>query len=169
LVCRKRAYPTLAAFKAIAKRRELTLHEDKTHITKLTDGFDFIGFNFIKRKSPTTGKNSLYIFPAKSAQQKIRNRLKYLTCCRAPIRSEEFTALVEPVVRGWVNYFRHPNASGTFRRLQRFVNTRFRRYLTHRSKGRGFGWKKYPNSKPICQGTYLYWQRHVGASCETCG
>lgn len=152
LVCRKSAYPALAAFKAIAKRRELTLHEDKTHITKLTDGFDFIGFNFVKRKSPTTGKNTIYIFPAKSTQQKIRNRLKYLTCRRAPISPEEFAALVEPVVMGWVNYFRHPNASDAFRRLQRCVNTRFRRYLTHRSKGRGFGWKKYPNSKLYAMG-----------------
>jgi len=30
--------------------------------------------------------------------------------------------------------------------LQRFINTRFRRYLNYRSKGRGFGWKKYPNA-----------------------
>jgi len=147
LVCRKSAYPALSAFKSIATQMELTLNEDKTRSTKLTDGFDFLGFHFVKRKSPTTGKNTIYIFPAKSAQQKIRNRLKYLTCRRAPISPEEFTALVKLVVMGWVNYFRHTNASEAFRRLQGFVNTRFRRYLTHRSKGRGFGWKKYPNSK----------------------
>ena len=152
LVCRQRAYPALAAFKAIAKRRALTLNEDKTHITKLTDGFDFIGFNFVKRKSPMSGKNTLYNFPAKSAQQKICNRLKYLTCRRAPNSPEEFTALVKPVVMGGVKYFRHPNASDAFRRLQRFVNTRFRRYLTDRSKGRGFGWKRHPNSKLYAMG-----------------
>ena len=152
LVCRKSAYPALAAFKAIAKRMDLTLNEDKTHITNLTEGFDFIGFNFVKRKSPTTGKNTIYIFPAQSAQQKIRNRLKYLTSRRAPISPKEFVELVRPVVMGWVNYFRHTNASDAFRRLQRFVNTRFRRYLTFRSKGRGFGWLKYPNRKLYAMG-----------------
>ncbi len=70
LVCRKDAYSALAAFKAIARRMELTLNEDKTHITKLTNGFNFIGFNFVKRKSPTTGKNTIYIFPGEKRATK---------------------------------------------------------------------------------------------------
>jgi len=36
--------------------------------------------------------------------------------------------------------------------LQRFINTRFRRYLNYRSKGRGFGWKKYPNATLYARG-----------------
>jgi hypothetical protein len=58
----------------------------------------------------------------------------------------EFVKAVNQTVRGWMNYYRHTNASDAFRRLQRFINTRFRRYLNYRSKGRGFGWKKYPNA-----------------------
>jgi len=152
LVCRKSAYPALAAFKAIAKRMDLTLNEDKTQITKLTDGFDFIGYNFVKRKSPTTGKNTIYIFPAKRSQQTIRNKLKYLTSRRAPISPKEFVDQVKPVLLGWVNYHRHTNASEAFRRLQRFINIRFRRYLTHRSKGRGYGWDRFPNKKLYAMG-----------------
>ena len=48
---------------------------------------------------------------------------------------------------GWVNYFRHTNASQAFRGLQRFVNSRCRRYLTQRRQGRGLGWKRFPNSR----------------------
>jgi group II intron reverse transcriptase/maturase len=147
LVCRKSATPALAAFEAIAKRMDLTLNRDKTRETRLTEGFDFLGVQFVKRKSPTTGKPAIYLFPAKSAQQTIRNKLKYLTSRRAPISPHEFVAKVNPLVTGWVNYFRHTNASQAFRGLQRFVNIRFRRYLTQRSKGRGFGWHRYPNSK----------------------
>ena len=55
-------------------------------------------------------------------------------------------------VRGWVNYYRHTNASNAFRSLQRFINTRFRRYLNFRHKGRGFGWKKYPNATLYARG-----------------
>lgn len=152
LVCRKSPYPALEAFKAIATRMTLTLNEEKTKITKLKEGFDFIGYQFVKRKSPNTGKSVIYIFPAKSAQKKIRNRLKYLTSRRAPIKPEEFVQLVNPIVMGWVNYFRHTNASDAFRSLQRFINIRFRRYLNFRSKGRGFGWNKYPNSKLYAKG-----------------
>ena len=116
------------------------------------DGFDFIGFQFVKRKSPSSGKNTIYLFPAKSAQQKIRNRLKYLTSRRAPISPKEFVEMVNPIVLGWANYFQHTNASQAFRGLQRFVNIRFRRYLTQRSKGRGFGWKRFPNSTLYARG-----------------
>jgi group II intron reverse transcriptase/maturase len=147
LVCHKSSKPALAALEAIATRMDLTLNRDKTHVTRVTDGFDFIGFNFVKRRSPRSGKNAIYIFPAKSAQQKIRNRLKYITSRRAPISPKEFVEMVNPIVTGWANYFRHTNASQAFRGLQRFVNIRFRRYLTQRSKGRGFGWKRFPNSK----------------------
>jgi group II intron reverse transcriptase/maturase len=152
LVCRKSPQPALAAFEAIATRMELTLNRDKTRVTRLPEGFDFLGFNFVKRKSPSSGTNTIYIFPAKSAQQKIRNRLKYLTSRRAPISPKEFVDMVNPVMTGWVNYFRHTNASQAFRGLQRFVNIRFRRYLTQRSKGRGFGWQRFPNSKLYAMG-----------------
>lgn len=152
LVCRKNAKYALGAFVRLVKDMGLSINKEKTRITTLTDGFDFIGFNFVKRKSTSSGKNTIYIFPAKRAQQNIRNRLKYLTSKRAPIKPKEFIELIKPVVLGWVNYFRHTNASEAFRMVQRFVNIRFRRYLNYRSKGRGFGWSKYPNSKLYAMG-----------------
>jgi len=145
LVCRKDATQALQAFEGIALRMGLTVNREKTRITKLTEGFDFIGFQFVKRRSPNSGKLSIYIHPSKSSQRNIRRRIKSFTKRRAPIRPAEFVQQVNQTVRGWVNYYRHTNASDAFRRLQRFINTRFRRYLNYRSKGRGFGWKKYPN------------------------
>jgi RNA-directed DNA polymerase len=146
LVCRKDATQALQAFEGIALRMGLTINREKTRITKLTEGFDFIGFQFVKRPSPNSGKLSIYILPSKSSQRNIRRRIKSFTKRRAPIRPAEFVKAVNQTVRGWVNYYRHTNASDAFRRLQRFINTRFRRYLNYRSKGRGFGWKKYPNA-----------------------
>src|SRR5262245_33858569 len=107
LVCRRSPQPVLAAFEAIAKRMERTLNRDKTRVTRVTEGFDFLGFNCVKRRSPTSGKQVISMFPAKSAQQKIRNRLKYVTSRRAPISPKEFVAMVKPMVMGWGNSFRH--------------------------------------------------------------
>jgi RNA-directed DNA polymerase len=152
LVCRSNATQALQAFEAIAQRMGLTVNRDKTRITKLTEGFDFIGFQFVKRRSPKSGKMSIYIFPSKSAQRNIRRKIKYFTKRRAPVAPEEFVKQVNPVVRGWANYFRHTNASQAFRSLQRFINTRFRRYLNYRKKGRGFGWKQYPNATLYARG-----------------
>jgi RNA-directed DNA polymerase len=158
LVCRKNAEQALAAFEAIARRMGLVVNREKTRITKLTDGFDFIGFNFVKRRSLTTGKNTIYIFPSKDAQRNIRRRIKYFTKRRAPVPPDEFVAAINRTVRGWVAYFAHTNASEAFRTLQRFINVRFRRYLTFRSKGRGFGWKKYPNKRLYAMGII-----HIGS------
>ena len=136
----------LQAFEAIALRMGLTINREKTRITKLTEGFDFIGFQFVKRRYPTAANYNIYILPSKSSQHNIRRRIKSFTKRRAPITPAEFVKEVNQTVRGWVNYYRHTNASEAFRGLQRFINTRFRRYLNFRHKGRGFGWKKYPNA-----------------------
>jgi group II intron reverse transcriptase/maturase len=147
LVCRKSAQPALAAFEAIAQRLDLTRNRDKTREPRVTEGFDFLGVPYGTRQSPTSGKNTSSLCPAQSAHQTVRNKLKYLTSRRAPSSPQEVVAKVNPVMTGGVNYFRHTTASQAFRGLQRFVNLRFRRYLTQRSKGRGFGWQRYPNSK----------------------
>jgi group II intron reverse transcriptase/maturase len=152
LVCRKDATQALQAFEGIAVRMGLTINRDKTRITKLTEGFDFIGFEFVKRRSPNSGKPCIYIHPSKSSQRNIRRRIKSFTKRRAPIKPAEFVQQVNQTVRGWMNYYRHTNASDAFRSLQRFINTRFRRYLNYRSKGRGFGWKQYPNATLYARG-----------------
>lgn len=152
LVCRKSATQALEAFEAIARRLGLVVNREKTRITKLTEGFDFLGFHFVKRRSPNTGKWVNYIFPSKDSQGNIRRRIKWFTKRRAPIPPDEFVGQINEAVRGWVNYYTHTNASQAFRALQRFINIRFRRYLTYRSKGRGFGWKKYPNKRLYAMG-----------------
>src|ERR1700694_4738256 len=63
---RKDATQALQAFEGIALRMGLTINREKTRITKLTEGFDFIGFQFVKRRSPNSGKLSIYIHPSKS-------------------------------------------------------------------------------------------------------
>ena len=152
LVCRKNATQALQAFESIVQRMGLTLNREKARITKLTEGFDFIGFFFVKRRSPKTGRQGIYIFPSKSSQYNIRRQIKSFTKRRAPMPPDEFVRQINQTVLGWANYYRHTNASQAFRSLQRFINIRFRRYLNYRSKRRGFGWKAYPNQKLYAMG-----------------
>ncbi len=72
-------------------------------ITKLTEGFDFIGFEFVKRRSPTSGKPCIYTHPSKTSQRKIRRQqIKSFTKRRAPIQPAEFVKQVNQTVRGWL-------------------------------------------------------------------
>jgi hypothetical protein len=147
LVWRKSARPALAALEAIATRMDLTLNRDKRREPRLTDGCDFRGIEFVKRQRPTCGKHPISLFPAKSAQQTMCNKLKYLTSRRAPLSPPEFVAKVNPLVTGGSHYFRHPTARQAFRALPRFVTIPFGRSLTQSSQGRGCGWKRSPHSK----------------------
>ena len=156
LVCRRNAEQALHAFEAIVARMDLIINRTKTRITKVTEGFDYLGFHFVRRRSPTSGKRHIYIFPSKAGQRSIRRRIKSFTKRRAPVPPEAFVRQINAAVEGWVNYYRHTNASQAFRALQRFINTRFRRYLTYRRQGRGFGWKQYPNRRLYAMGiTYI--------------
>lgn len=56
LICKKSATSALEAFAGMANKMKLTINQEKTRITKITEGFNFIGFNFVKRKSPKSGK-----------------------------------------------------------------------------------------------------------------
>jgi group II intron reverse transcriptase/maturase len=152
LGCRKRAEQALQAFAALATRMALPINRAKTRITKLTEGFDFLGFHCVKRRSPTSGTQASDLVPSKAAHCRVRRRIKPFTKRRAPIAPQEFVPQVQQVGRGWGNYYRHTNASQALRALQRCINVRLRRYRTCRSKGRGFGWKRYPNRALYARG-----------------
>jgi RNA-directed DNA polymerase len=146
LVCRRSPPPALAACEASATRREGTLNRDQPHVTRVTDGCAFLGCNCVTRTSPSRGQHPIAMFPAQSAQPKMRNRLQSITSRRAPLRPKACVELVHPMGTGWVHSFRHTNASQAFRGLQRFVTIGFRRSLTQRRKGRGVGWQRFPDS-----------------------
>jgi len=159
IVCRyKNVIEVRKALDSIVKPMGLKLNEEKTRVTTLQEGFHFLSFQFIKRKSPTTGKNVIYLSPSKDSEKALRHRIKHLTNRCAPITEKEFLEGINLDVRGWANYFRHTNASQAFRRTQQFINNRFRRFLQSRSKRSGFGWKRFPNSVLYAKGII-----HIGS------
>ncbi len=158
-MCRRNANQALAALQAIAGRMDLTLNQDKTKITPLREGFNFIGFEFVKRRSPSSGKQRIYIFPSKRSQRNIRHKIRSFTRRRAPIKPDEFVRQINQAVLGWANYYRHTNASQAFRSLQRFINIRFRRYLNYRTLSPRLRVETISQSETVCHGNHLHWQR----------
>jgi len=71
----------------------------------------------VKRCSPKSGKQNIYIFPSKAAQRSIRRRIKYFTKRRAPIPPAEFVEQVNQTARGWINYFRHTKCKPSISQL----------------------------------------------------
>jgi len=117
--------------RVILERLGLELHPDKTRRVELYDGkqgFDFLGCHLHKRLSgklwEQERKRVYYLqrWPSQRSMQRIRQRVKELTPqgrCHADIR--DVIAGLNPVLRGWGNYFRTGNAATRFNQLDTYV------------------------------------------------
>jgi RNA-directed DNA polymerase len=135
----------LARVRAILERLGLELHPEKTRIVSLFDGeeaFDFLCCHLRKRMSgriwERQGKPVYFLnrWPSKRAMKRVRQRVKELTPrrrCHEDIR--EVIRDLNPVLRGWGNYFRTGNASRCFNALDLYVWERLYRLCVAR-KGR---------------------------------
>ena len=68
---------------------KLELKEEKTKITKAQEGFEFLGFGFIKAKSRRTGKEVAYVYPSRRSEEKIREKIRRITDYRRTVKVEE--------------------------------------------------------------------------------
>jgi group II intron reverse transcriptase/maturase len=125
-----------ARIKLILERLGLELHPEKTRRVELYDGkegFDFLGCHLHKRFSGRLWEQKrkrlyfLHRWPSRRAMQSIRQRVRELTPrgrCHADLR--EVIADLNPVLRGWGNYFGTGNAARQFTSLDGFVVRRLR-------------------------------------------
>lgn len=124
----------------------LSLHPQKTRILSADrDNYDFLGFNFRQRVNPRTGKRFALVRPSQKAQKSLRIKLKALTLPQVPKKVNEVVKEMNPVLRGWVNYFRIGNSSSVFNEIREYALCRVRRYLRRRQGRHGYGWKNLPN------------------------
>jgi group II intron reverse transcriptase/maturase len=129
----------------ILARLGLELHPGKTRRAELYDGkegFDFLGCHLRKRLSGRIWERErrrlyfLHRWPSQRAMKRIRQRVKELTPrrrCHEDLRN--VIADLNPVLRGWGNYFRTGNAARRFNQLDTYVWQRLRRLRLAR-KGR---------------------------------
>jgi group II intron reverse transcriptase/maturase len=125
-----------ARIRGILTRLGLELHPEKTRRVELNDGkagFDFLGHHLRKRMSGVRWERRgqrlyfLHRWPSQKAMKRVRERVKKLTPrgrCHEDIRT--VIAAVNPVLRGWGNYFRTGNAAAKFNRVDEYVWRRLR-------------------------------------------
>jgi RNA-directed DNA polymerase len=123
----------------------LKLHPDKTRVVDLRkgrEGFDFLGCHFRARVSGRLLERGicryyLHRWPSARAMKRIRAKVKARTGRnRVGIKDvRELIADLNPLLRGWGNYFRTGNAADKFRQIDRYVAWRLKRLLVKR-KGR---------------------------------
>lgn len=125
---------------------KLELHPEKTRRVELSwgkQGFDFLGCHLRKRLSgPIWEKERKRVYflqrwPTQRSMKRVRQRVKELTDRRWH-GVKDVRVLIKrlnPVLRGWGNYFRTGNAADKFTEVDRYVAWRLKRFMVRR-KGR---------------------------------
>jgi len=144
ILCRTRrqADQALARVKEVLGSLRLQCHPDKTRLVELglgKDGFDFLGCHLRIVKSRFKKRRYLFRWPSVKAMKAIRARIHDLTRRRRWAGMKDIRDVIQvlnPVLRGWANYFRTGNASKKFNQLDSYVWRRLLRLLLLRGSQR---------------------------------
>jgi RNA-directed DNA polymerase len=125
--------PAVVAF---LKERGLELSEEKTRITHIDDGFDFLGFNVRKY----AGK--LLIKPSKGAIKSFLERIREIIKANVATKTEDLIRQLNAKLRGWANYFRHVVAKKTFGYVDDQVYRALIPWINRRHPNKSARWKR---------------------------
>jgi len=133
----------------LAKLR-VEVNEEKSRMVDLMkgEGFGFLGFD-IRRVRNRAGRWRLHKAPTLKARTALLGKLKEIF---RGLRSQPVGRVVEkinPVLRGWVNYFRIGNASRCFSYVKRYVEMKIRQHLMRARGRRGHGWKRWSKKELV--------------------
>jgi RNA-directed DNA polymerase len=131
---RQEAEQVKARLAAWLAPRGLTFNEDKTRIVHLDDGFDFLGFT-VRRYH---GK--LLIKPSKTAVKRVRQRLAAETRALRGANAAMVLTTINPITRGWANYYRGAASSRVFAGLDTYMWRLTYKWACHRHPDKPKPW-----------------------------
>lgn len=129
-------------FTAWLAERGLSLSEEKTRIVHLTEGFDFLGFTIRHFPCPQTTRTGykLLIRPSKKSVNALRRKLREAW---RELKGHSIQAVLwrlNPIIRGWANYYRTVVSTRTFSYLDHWMYRRAMRYARRMHPNKSKKW-----------------------------
>ena len=113
----------------------LRLSEQKTKITHIDDGLDFLGWRIQRHRKRGTGRRYVYTYPAHKAVQAVTGNVR--TLCRQIGTNQPLQILLlhlNRMLRGWCAYFRPGVSSATFKYLSAYTWRRVFEWLRRKHR-----------------------------------
>ena len=157
VTCRTRAEAEHALARAgrILETLGVTLNREKTRIVHIAHGFEFLGFKIQRGKArlkltrdrikSKLNRQNLYAIPTQKSVDRFKDQIRALTMRRIPLRLGELIETINPIIRGWGNYYCRSHVRKRFHQLDGWI---IRRLWSHRAKRwRNAAWKEYPTAR----------------------
>src|SRR6201990_460598 len=137
----------------ILKQLGVDLHPQKTRVVHVQYGFEFLGYMIKRGKKlylPATKIRSrarsggLYAYPREKSIRRFKDEVRQRTKRRVPLATEQLIEALNPLLRGWGEYYKRAHVRKLFNQLDRWI---VRRIWSHRFKRwRNCGWKQLPTA-----------------------
>jgi RNA-directed DNA polymerase len=140
VLCRSQAEAeqALTRIRSWMEQAKLTLHPEKTRIVNVQEGFDFLGYHF------ENGRR----WPSKKSTNKFKDAIRRKTKRTNGQSLPAIIAELNPLLRGWFEYFKHGNKYA-LKRLDGWIRMRLRSLMRKRihlkGRGRGADHQRWPN------------------------
>ncbi len=120
------------------------INDEKSSIVDLGRGesFGFLGFDFRYLRG-MSGKWRPHYTPKLKKRTALLRALKDVFRRHRSQPIDRVISLVNPVIRGWVNYFAVGHSSECFSFIKDWVEKKVRRHMAQARKRQGFGWKRW--------------------------
>ena len=146
------AQAALSVAKLVLEKLGVELHNKKTRIIHIREGFEFLGYKIkrgVQRLKLAADKirskvksGGLYAYPREKSIKHFKDQIRMQTLRKAPVNTLELIEQINPIIRGWGLYFCKAHVRKVFNRLDRWI---VRRIWSQRCKRwRCSGWKVLP-------------------------
>jgi RNA-directed DNA polymerase len=150
--------PTVVQF---LQERGLELSEEKTHITPIEEGFDFLG-QTIRRFGA-----KLLARPSRRSVASLLDKVRGILRSSGQADAGTLILRLNPVIRGWALYHRHGASARTFVRVDRGIFRGLWRWVRRRHRGKSSGWLKGRYFPTVARRSWVFTGTIVGRHGET--
>lgn len=124
----------------------VSLNAEKTRVVRLTEPdscFAFLGFTIRWQPNPTIQKGYAHTSPRRKKVLDVLRNVRDTLRNSGHLSVRDAVARVNPIVRGWANYFRIGNSKRELDTVRTGVELKVRRFAVKKRKRKGFGWTRW--------------------------